>query len=229
MLTAADVMTSNVRTVAPDTPIPEIAKLLCTHGISGVPVVGDGHVLGIVSEGDLIGHARVAGEQRRSWWQSFLANPTVLAQEYAKSHGRLARDVMTTSVITVPERASIAEVARTLERHRIRRVPVVRSGKLVGIVTRSNLLQVLATTDVSKPMDVDDRIIRNRLNDELEAQPWAHLLAKNIVVEKGVVHLFGLVQSDEERHAMRVAAENVAGVKAVEDHLSSAPIQTYGF
>jgi osmotically-inducible protein OsmY len=106
---------------------------------------------------------------------------------------------------------------------------VLRDGRLVGIVTRSNLLQVLATTDVSKPMNVADRIIRERLNEELEEQPWAYLLSKNVVVENGVVHLFGIVQSDEERHAIRLAAENQAGVKAVEDHLSIVPPASYVF
>jgi len=230
MLTAADVMTTAVITVMPDTSIHEIAKLLCDHHISGVPVVGeDGQLLGIVSEGDLIGHAGLAGEQRRSWWQTFLSGPTVLAQHYAKSHGRAASDVMTKEVVTVLETTSVADTARALEQHRIKRLPVLRNGRLIGIVTRSNLLQVLATTDVSKPMNVADRIIRERLTEELEEQPWAHLLSKNIVVENGVVHLFGIVQSDEERHAIRLAAENQAGVKGVEDHLSVVPPVSYVF
>ncbi len=228
MLTAADVMTRAVITVKPETSIHEIAKLLCDHHISGVPVIDDEErLLGIVSEGDLIGHAHLAGEQRRSWWQTFLNGPTVLAQHYAKSHGRTASDVMTDEVVTVLETTAIADTARTLEQHRIKRVPVLRDGRLIGIVTRSNLLQVLATTDVSKPMNVADRIIRERLNDELEDQPWAYLLSKNIVVENGVVHLFGIVQSEEERHAIRLAAENQAGVKAVEDHLAIVPAAAY--
>ncbi|RDI51386.1 CBS domain-containing protein [Microvirga subterranea] len=230
MLTAADVMTRAVVTVRPKTSIHEIAKLLCDHHISGVPVVDDEEqLLGIVSEGDLIGHAQLVGEQRRSWWQTFLNGPTVLAQHYAKSHGRIASDVMTKEVVTVVETTSVADTARALEQHRIKRVPVLRDGKLVGIVTRSNLLQVLATTDVSKPMNVADCIIRERLNEELEGQPWAYLLSKNIVVEDGVVHLFGIVQSDEERQAIRLAAENQAGVKAVEDHLSIVPPASYVF
>jgi CBS domain-containing protein len=230
MLTAADVMTTAVVTVRPETSIHEIAKVLCDHHISGAPVVDDEErLLGIVSEGDLIGHAQLAGEQRRSWWQTFLNGPTVLAQHYAKSHGRTASDVMTKEVVTVLETTSVADTARTLEQHRIKRVPVLRNGRLVSIVTRSNLLQVLATTDVSKPMNVADRIIRERLNDELEDQSWAYLLSKNIVVENGVVHLFGIVQSEEERHAIRLAAENQAGVKAVEDHLSIVPAAAYVF
>jgi CBS domain-containing protein len=230
MLTAADVMTTAVITVTPETAIHEIAKVLCDHHISGVPVIDDeGRLLGIVSEGDLIGHAQLAGEQRRSWWQTFLSGPTAQAQHYAKSHGRTARDVMTKEVVTVLETTSAADTARALEQHRIKRVPVLRDGKLVGIVTRSNLLQVLATADVSKPMNVADRIIRERLSDELEDQPWACLPSMNIVVENGVVHLFGIVQSEEERHAIRLAAENQAGVKAVEDHLSIVPATAYVF
>ena len=127
---------------------------------------------------------------------------------------------MTKDVVAVLETTPVAETARTLEKDRIKRVPVLRDGSLVGVVTRSNVLQVLATADVSKPMNVADRIIREKLSDELAAQHWAHLLAKNIVVENGIVHLFGIVQSDEERHALRLAAENQAGVKSVEDHLS---------
>jgi CBS domain-containing protein len=230
MLTAADVMTSSVITVRPDTPVHDIAKLLCERHISGVPVIGeDDRLLGIVSKGDLIGHSRVAGERRRSWWHTFLNDPAVLAQHYAMSHGRTAADVMTRDVITVLETTSVADTARILEQHRIKRVPVVRDGNLVGIVTRSNLLQVLAATDVSKPMSIADRVIRKRLNDDLDAQPWAHLVLKNIVVENGVVHLFGFVQSDEEWHAVRLAAENLDGVKAVEDHLSMVPFVSYGF
>jgi CBS-domain-containing membrane protein len=230
MLTAADVMTPGVITVRPETSIHEIAKLLCDHHISGVPVVEDEErLLGIVSEGDLIGHAQLAGEQRRSWWHTFLNGPTVLAQHYAKSHGRTASDVMTREVVTVLETTSVAETARVLEQHRIKRVPVLRDGRLAGIVTRSNLLQVLAAADVLKPMNVADRVIRETLSDELTAQPWAHVLAKNIVVENGVVHLFGIVQSNEERHALRLAAENQAGVKAVEDHLSMLQVTSYGF
>jgi len=230
MLTAADVMTIGVITVRPETSIHEIAKLLCDHHISGVPVIDDEErLVGIVSEGDLIGHAQLAGEQRRSWWQIFLSDPIVLARHHAKSHGRTANDVMTKEVVTVGETTSVADMARALEQHRIKRVPVLRGGRLVGIVTRSNLLQVLATTDVSKPMNVADRTIRERLNEELEEQPWAYLLSKNIVVENGVVHLFGIVQSEEERHAIRLAAENQAGVKAVEDHLSIVPAAAYVF
>src|SRR4051812_13350514 len=127
MLTAADVMTPNVITIAPETSVREIAELLYTRRISGAPVVDqEGHVLGIVSEGDLITHAAAIGEQRRSWWLNFFADASALAREYAKTHGRTARDVMSKDVMSVPETATLAEIASTLERHRIKRVPVLR-------------------------------------------------------------------------------------------------------
>jgi CBS-domain-containing membrane protein len=223
MLTAADVMTTDVVTVGPETSVRDIARLLHTKRISGVPVVSpDNRVIGIVSEGDLIGHAQIVGEPRRSWWLRLFDDENTLAREYAKTHARVAQDVMTSTVITVTRTAS------TLEHHRIKRVPVVRNGKLVGIVTRSNLLQALAAADVSKPASLDDRTIRERLLKELNAQPWAHMLTKNIVVQDGVVHLWGLVQTKEERHALRVAAENTPGAKSVEDHLRQHRVPVAG-
>src|SRR3954447_19830123 len=134
MLTAANVMTTEVVSVAPDTPVQEVAALLYTRRISGVPVVAADRVIGIVSEGDLIGHAAAIGEPRRSWWLNLFADESLSARDYAKTHGRIAQDVMTPSVISVEETTGLAEIARTLEQHRIKRVPVVRDGDLVGIV-----------------------------------------------------------------------------------------------
>jgi CBS domain-containing protein len=227
MLTAADIMTTNVIAVAPDAPVREIAKLLYAKRISGVPVVEPNEVVvGIVSEGDLMKHVEAVGEQRRSWWLTLFADEAALARDYAKTHARLARDVMTSEVISVTPTASVAEIANKLERHRIKRVPVVQDGRLIGIVTRGNLLQALGTTDVSKPVSLDDRTIRERLLAELGAQPWAHMGMKNIVVRDGVVHLWGVVESEDERRALRVAAENTPGVKAVEDRLVRYPAGT---
>jgi len=220
MLTAADVMTSTVVTVSPDALVPEVARLLQDHRISGVPVVdAGGKLIGIVSEGDLIGHAGAIGEQRRSWWLRLLTGDDALARDYARTHARTAEEVMTSRLVTVPETASLAEIAHLMEKHGIKRVPVVRDDRLVGIVSRGNLLQALAATDVSRPAKADDRTIRERLIAELKAQPWAHMMTKNIVVENGVVHLFGFVRSDEERRAFHVAAENIPGVTRVEDQM----------
>ena len=222
MLTASDIMTTDVITVAPETPVTEIAKLLYTRRISGVPVVEpDGRIIGIVSEGDLMSHVQAIGEQRRSWWLSAFSEQSMLARDYVKTHGRVAQDVMTSDVVTIAPEASIAEIARTLEQHRIKRVPVVRDGKLVGIVTRGNLMQALAIADTGRAANVDDRTIREQLMAELNAQPWTNMLAKNIVVQDGVVHLWGVVETEDERRALCVAAENIPGVRGVEDHLVS--------
>jgi CBS domain-containing protein len=150
MLTAADVMTTSVVTVSPETPVPEVARLLHERGISGVPVLdADGKVVGIVSEGDLIGHAGAIGEQRRSWWLRLLTGEDALARlRQDPWPGRQGRH--DARVITVPETAPLAEIARQMERHGIKRAPVVRDGRLVGIVSRGNLLQALAATDVPR-------------------------------------------------------------------------------
>jgi CBS domain-containing protein len=230
MLTAADVMTRDVLSIDPEKPVRDIAELLYTRRISGVPVVDDnGGVIGVVSEGDLIAHAAIVGEHHRSWWLSLFEDEAVTARDYLKAHGRTARDVMTTNVVSIEETATLAEIAEALHRHRIKRVPVIRGGKLVGIVTRGNLLQALATLKTEPPRTVDDRTIHDQLMRELRDQPWAHVL--DVKVENGVVHLHGTFQTDDERRALRVAAENVPGVKRVEDHLtpwSSAPIRYSG-
>ena len=220
MLTAADVMTTEVITVTPETPVRDIAALLREKRISGVPVVSsDNTVVGIVSEGDLISHAEIVGERRRSWWLRLFDNPNALAHEYTKAHGRVARDIMSSRLITVDPAASLAEIAHKLETHRIKRVPVVRDGKLEGIVTRANLLQAMATVEIAKSASAGDRAIREQLLGRLATEPWANLALKNIMVQNGVVHLWGFVENEEERRALRIAAQNVPGAKSVEDHL----------
>jgi len=225
MLTASDVMTTEVITVTPGASVREIAKLLHTRQISGVPVVDpDNHVIGIVSEGDLIGHAEVVGEQHGSWLFNLFSDVRGLARDYTKTHGRSAKDVMTADVVTVPPDASLAEIAKTLVQHRIKRVPVVDNGKLVGIVTRGNMLRALETAEQPNVPSLDDGTLQEKVLAELNAQPWAHLTLKNVIVRDGVVDLEGFVDNEDERRAMTVAAANVPGVKRVEDHLRRFPI-----
>jgi CBS domain-containing protein len=224
MLVASDIMTTDVITVAPETTVRDVAVLLHTRRISGAPVAdAAGNSLGIVTEGDLVHQEAIAGEHRRSWWLALFDDSTHLARDYAKSHGRTARDIMTAAVISVGPTATLPEIASTLERHRIKRVPVIKDGKLVGIITRSNLLQALAAADVSRPSSPDDRAIREQLLAELQKQPWVHMALKSIVVQDGVVSLWGMVSTDDERRALRIAAENVPGVKRVEDQLTPIP------
>ncbi|MDQ2695421.1 MAG: CBS domain-containing protein [Pseudomonadota bacterium] len=209
-------------TVAPDTGVAEIARLLLERHISAVPVVDpDNRLLGIVSEGDLI-HRPELGvrHRRRSWWLTLLAGDEEPTAEYVKTHGLRAAQVMTSPVVTVTEDAPADRIVRLLEERRIKRVPVVREGRLVGVVTRSDLLRgLIARREAPQPASApDDQAIREAILKTLreEGMPDNYI---NIVVTGGVVHLWGLAHSDKERQALRIAAETTPGVRAVEDHL----------
>jgi CBS domain-containing protein len=230
---AMDVMTTNVITVGPDTTVQEVAKILSEKSISGVPVVDrENRLVGIVSEGDLLhrvetGTERRVQRRRRSWWLDTIGSDEELARDYVKSHGRSARDVMTGDVITVSETTELGEIANLLEAKSIKRVPVVRDGKLVGIVSRANLVRALAAARGQLEGDVaaDDRVIRERLLAELREQPWVHTWSADIIVRGGVVHIWvGDDRPQAEQEALRIAAENIPGVRGVEEHLVPAPM-----
>jgi CBS domain-containing protein len=221
---ASDIMTAPVVTVQAHTPVREIAALLLKHRISAVPVMQDGAMAGIVSEGDLL-HRHEIGTERTdrsgSWWLRLLGTDRSIG-EYVKSHARYARDLMTREVVSVTPDTPIAEIASLLEARGIKRVPVLRGGQLVGIVSRANLIQALAVTPPSvsrqsKRRD-GDVAIRTRLIAELERQPWWRRGSSSVIVTAGVVHYWGAISAEDEKVAARVAAENVAGVRAVEDH-----------
>lgn len=224
---ARDVMTTGVITVSPDTPVHEIARLLVDKRISGVPVVdAEGHLLGIVSEGDLVRRLEEEDDgRRRSWWLDLLATPEERAQGYVRAHGRRASDIMTREVVTVAPDTPVGTIARLLEERHIKRVPVVHQGKVVGIVSRADLLRALAARQ-PETVSADDRVLRERLLRELEKAGLDYHPFVNIVVTEGVVHLWGIVSSQSEADALRVAAENVEGVKAVESHLAIRPLAT---
>ncbi len=218
---AKDIMTTKVVTVVSEAPVAEIADLLLARRISGVPVVdSEDRLVGIVSEGDLI--RRQQGEGRRSWWLSLLTSPDESAREYIKTHGQRAEDVMTRDVVTVTEETPLGEIAQLLEKRGIKRVPVLREGKVVGIVSRANLLHGLAAQKDQIPVapSPDDRTIREQVIALVERQGWATHGSLNVIVADGVVELWGWVDSDEERKALKIAAEGVAGVGEVQDHLA---------
>ena len=229
---AMDVMTTPVITVDPETTVQDLAKLLSEKGISGVPVCeGGDRLVGIVSEGDLLHRAETGTERRlqkrRSWWLDSLAAEEEAARDYVKAHGQRVRDIMSREVISVSETTDLAEVAMLLETRLIKRVPVVRDGKLVGIISRANLVRALATTSTAPAIvaDADDRGIRERLLQELRGQRWANVWAADIMVRDKVVHVW--LSDDQpmaERNALRVAAENIPGVRRVEEHIVPAPV-----
>jgi CBS-domain-containing membrane protein len=223
---AADVMTNEVITAGEDASVQEAAKLMVEHRISAVPVVDrDRRVVGMVSEGDLLHRAETGTERRRSWWLDLAASTNRLAGEYVKSHSGSVKDVMTRDVISVTEETPVADISILLETNRIKRVPVLRDGRLVGIVSRANLVRALAMTINERPRgaEADDRAIRDRILAELKAQKWAEVSPANITVKDGIVHLWSSYYSDQEKRALVVAAEGIPGVRRVEDHMRPVP------
>jgi CBS domain-containing protein len=225
---AADVMVSTVISVRPNARVEEVAGTLLANRISAVPVINEeGELLGIVSEGDLMRRAEAGTERRRSWWLEQLTGKQVLAAEYVRSHSHKVTDVMTCSVITATPDTPLGEIATLLEKNRIKRVPIVQNGKVVGIVSRANLLQALASTpakDAAAPR-ADDSEIRDKVLSRLNAELWRPLLL-NVTVHDGNVDLWGFVGSDDEKKAARIAVEGIAGVKSINDHLSIPPPET---
>ena len=218
---AIDVMVHNVVTVRPDTDVAEATKLLAEHDVSALPVLDqDGNLIGILSEADLIHRAEIGTEKHRPWWLEAVTGATTLAEEFAKSHGKKVREVMTTDVISVTEDTPLSEIAALFERKRIKRVPVVKDGKLVGIVSRANLIQALASVVGHMDQhDETDRQIRLDLLSRLKDQPWTGFGDRNVTVGNRVVHLWGLVGTEAERKALLSLAENVAGVTRVSDEM----------
>ena len=223
---AIDVMTSEVVTVSDNASVAAVAKLLAERSISAVPVVDAANrVIGMVSEGDLLHRTETGTERRRSWWLDMLASTNQLAGDYIKSHSGLVKDVMTRDVISVSDTTPVADIAIVLETNRIKRVPVLREGKLVGIVSRANLVRALATSgdQPSSDTEIDDLSIRDKLLAELKAQRWAEVSPANVSVKDGVVHLWSSYLSEQEKRALIVAAENTPGVRRVEDHMRRVP------
>lgn len=221
---ARDVMTTKVISVGPDTPLEEIARLLLEHNIRGTVVIdADGRLVGIVTQHDLF--HRLAGEDQgtggaRSWWSSLVGTPEERAHEHLKLHGRLAREIMTTPVITVAPDMPVTEVARLLETRRIERVPVVADGQVVGIVTRRDLLRALALQPTLSPVTADDRGLCRQVEGKFSQAglDWRHYVS--VVVTDGKVHLWGMAASAEEAVLYRRLAEEVAGEDRVESHLT---------
>ena len=228
---AKDIMTRNVVTASTDTTVGEIAKLLVGRGISGVPIVdADDHVLGIVSEGDLMRRAEIETERKPSWWLRMFADGQVSADAFVKSHGTRAEDIMTRNVAIVGEDASLGEIAELLEEKHVKRVPVVHDGKLVGIISRANLLQALIARqeEMATPPTADDRSIRAQVLQVANENGWVTHGSLNPLVKDGNVELWGWVESQAERKALLMAVQEIAGVQGVKDRLGSVPPWVYG-
>jgi CBS domain-containing protein len=215
---ALDVMVRDVVTVSPQDDIAGVIRLLAEHDISALPVVdGDDHVVGVISEADLIRREEISSGKHRPWWIEALTPASTLANEFAKSHGRRVSELMSTDVVSASEDTPLGQIATLLEKHRIKRVPILRDGRLVGIVSRANLIQALASSLPQVATGDSDRKIRVELLDRLHDQTWTDFGSRNIIVTGGVVHLWGLVGSPEEHKALISLAEGVPGVIKVSD------------
>ena len=218
---AEDVMTRDVISIDPDATVLQAARLMLQHHISGLPVIDkNGNLVGVLSEGDFLRRRETKTERRRSRWLEFLMGPGRIAAEYSHSHGSKVSEVMTTEVQTVDEVTPIEDIVDLMESRRIKRVPVVCGGQVVGIVTRSNLMHAMVSlARVAQPAAKDDAAIREQLLAEIQKEQWAPSATANVVVHDGVVELWGVIVDERQREALKVAAENIPGVKAVKDHL----------
>jgi CBS domain-containing protein len=217
-----DIMTSPVVSIEPDTSVTQAVRIMLQRHISGLPVVDkDGRLVGVVTEGDLLRRAETGTERKRPRWLEFLVGPGRLADEYTRTHGRNVSEVMTPDPVTVTEDTSLEDVVKLMEKRRIKRVPVVRGQTVVGIISRANLLHALAgVAREVKPALASDQAIREQLMAELKRQSWAPIAMIDIVVRNGVVELWGTITDERERQAIKVAAENIPGVKGVNDYLA---------
>jgi len=214
------IMTSPAIVVHPETSIAEAAKTMLDNHISGLPVVdASAKLVGIVSEGDFIRRSELNTERKRSWLLELLTSPGALAAEYVSTHGRSVEDVMTSDIVTVAPTARLQEVVELMEKHDVKRLPVVAQGRLIGIVSRSDLLKALVKTLPAQVTDSKDQEIEAAIINELAAQDWSRGGSIRVKVVAGVAELTGSIMDERERQAAKVAAENVSGVRAIVDNL----------
>jgi CBS domain-containing protein len=217
---AHQIMTRPVITVTPETSIVEAANIMLQRHVSGLPVVdGGGKLVGVVSEGDFIRRSEIGTGRKRGRWLRFILGPGKSAADFVHEHGRKVSEVMTKTPLTITEDTALAEIVDIMEKNHVKRLPVTRGDQVVGIVSRANLLQAVASLARQVPdPTADDDHIRNRVIDTLEKNDWCPF-GLSVIVKDGIVHLSGVITEERSRQAAMVAAENVAGVKKVHDHL----------
>ena len=217
---AHQIMTRSVITVTPDDTILAAAKLMLERHVSGLPVVDTaGRLVGIVSEGDFIRRSEIGTQKKRGRWLKFLLGAGEAATDYVHEHGRKISEVMTRDPLTITEDTPLDEIVTSMETNGVKRLPVMNGSKLVGIVSRANLLQAVAglARDITDPTADDDHI-RHRIIAAVENNDWSPF-GLNVIVRDGIVHVSGVITEERSRQATIVAAENIAGVKKVHDHL----------
>ena len=219
---ASDIMTPDVISADPDATVLQAARYMLQHHISGLPVIDKrGTLVGILSEGDFLRRRETHTDRRPSRWLEFLMGPGKLAAEYTHTHGSKVSEVMTAKVHTIIEDTPLEKIVELMERYRIKRVPVLRGKKVVGIVTRANLMHAMVSLARGESKaTTSDAATRQKLLAELKSEKWALASMINAVVHEGVVELWGMIVDDRQREALVVAAENIPGVREVKDHLT---------
>ncbi|HTP90404.1 MAG TPA: CBS domain-containing protein [Xanthobacteraceae bacterium] len=213
-----DVMTQNVISVQATEPVLKAARLMLQNRISGLPVVSSkGDLVGIVTEGDFLRRSELGTQRRRPKWLEFIVGPGKLADEYVHNSGRKVEEVMTPDPRVVAEDDSLEKVVELMEKHHVKRLPVMRGSRMVGIVSRANLMHALASLARDTETSGPDWSIRDKILAAIGKEGWAPRI--NVVVRNGVAELWGVITDEREREGLIVVAENVAGVKEVHDHL----------
>jgi CBS domain-containing protein len=226
-LQARHLMTADVITISPELPVIAIARLLAERGISAVPVVGaDGELLGIVTEADLIRRLASTLDEPTSWFAALFADAAAAADHYARTHGFIAQEVMTTDVVTVTPEATVAEIAALLERRGIRRVLVMESNRLCGVVSRADLLRAIAAPSAQRA-ELSDERIRRAVVAAMRRESWAYASHIAVEVKDGVVEFHGLSRGEAVQRGLHVLAEQVPGVKGVADRTQPIPPDLY--
>lgn len=217
---AHQIMTKPVVTILPDATILEAADLMLRRHISGLPVVDiNGKLVGIVSEGDFIRRSEIGTQRRRGRFLSLVLGPGRAAEDFVHEHGCKVSEIMTRDTVTVTEDTPLETIVTLMEKNKLKRLPVIREGQVVGMVSRANLLQAVASLARQVPdPTADDDHIRNRIIDALVRKDWCPN-GLSVVVRDGVVNLGGIITDERARQAVIVCAEGIAGVKKVHDHL----------
>jgi CBS domain-containing protein len=223
---ASDIMVTDVITVTPESDVREVATLLLANHISAAPVVdAGGRLVGMISEGDLVRRGEAGTAHERPWWLQMLMGRELMADEFLREHSRRVGDLMTREVVSAEPDTPVADIATLLERHRIKRTPIVEDGRIVGIVSRANLIQALATYrhKAGEQRPVADAELREKVVSRLKSEPWVRPSLVNVTVTDGAVDLWGIVDSATEKRALRVAVEIVPGVKTINDNVVVRP------
>jgi len=217
---AHQIMTRPVITVTPETTIVEAASTMLQRHVSGLPVVdASGKLVGIVSEGDFIRRSEIGTQRKRGRWLRFILGPGKSATDFVREHGSKVAEIMTPEPLTITEDTTLEEIVQLMEKNNVKRMPVMRGERVVGIVSRANLLQAVASLARQIPdPSADDDHIRNRIVDALTKSDWCPF-GLGVIVRDGIVHLSGVITDERSRQAAIVGAENVAGVRKVHDHL----------